>query len=212
MYDTEEANATRFKCDEKTFCENCWQVVSIIANMDLIRFEARNMGGNERYSLRFSIDGTDCRIREPIPFNEKWYSHKFKGPGIRYEIGVAINGPIVWVHGGFPCGEWNDLKIARDSVLELLDDGEKVIADGGYKGDGRIVTPNGLNDEIARIRSMCRARHENVNCLLKNFNVLSHRYRHKLSKHPMCFNAVANIVQADILMSNKLFTINQFNI
>ena len=73
-----------------------------------------------------SIDGTDCRIEEPSPFDEKWYSHKFKGPGIRYEVGVAINGNIVWVNGGYPCGQWNDLKIAQHTVLNLLDNGEKV--------------------------------------------------------------------------------------
>ena len=159
--------------------------------------------------MRMSIDGTDCRIMEPMPFNEKWYSHKFKGPGLRYEVGVALNGSIVWIHGGFPCGEWSDVKIARDAVLELLDEGEKVLADGGYKGDSRIVTPSGVNDQLSRIRSICRARHEAVNARLKNFNILSCRYRHALVKHPMCFYAVANIVQADLLINNRLFKVNE---
>ena len=73
--------------------------------------------------VRVSIDGTDCRIEEPSPFDEKWFSHKFKGPGVRYEIGIAVNGNIVWVHGGFLCGEWTDLKISQGAVLEVLDDG-----------------------------------------------------------------------------------------
>ena len=29
-----------------------------------------------------SIDGTDFRIQEPKPFSSKWFSKKFKGPGI----------------------------------------------------------------------------------------------------------------------------------
>ena len=45
-----------------------------------------------RISNKFyiSVDGTDCRIYEPEPFDTKWYSHKFNGPGLRYEIGVCI--------------------------------------------------------------------------------------------------------------------------
>jgi len=39
----------------------------------------------------FSVDGTDCQIQEPLLFNAKWYSHKFKGPGLRYEVGVCIS-------------------------------------------------------------------------------------------------------------------------
>ena len=132
--------------------------------------------------------------------SEKWFSHKFNGPGVRYKIGIAVNGNIDWVHGGFPSGEWTDLKISQDAVLEVLDDGEKVLADGGYRGDHRILTPNGLNNAISRIRCLMRARHETVNSRLKSFNVLSHRYRHNLSKHPLCFHAVANLVQVQLIL------------
>lgn len=65
-----------------------------------------------------TLDGTDCRIEEPRPFNKKWFSHKFKAAGNRYEIGLSIvNGDIVWASGGFPCGEWTDIKIAMDHYL-----------------------------------------------------------------------------------------------
>lgn len=45
------------------------------------------------------VDGTDCTIREPTVFNKKrWYSHKFNGPGVRYEIGLSIlSGSFIWV-------------------------------------------------------------------------------------------------------------------
>lgn len=36
------------------------------------------------------VDGTDFRIEEPKPFSSGWYSHKFNGPGVRYEVGLAI--------------------------------------------------------------------------------------------------------------------------
>ena len=37
-----------------------------------------------------SLDGTDFRILEPSPFDPKWYSHKFKGAGVRYEVGICL--------------------------------------------------------------------------------------------------------------------------
>ena len=35
-----------------------------------------------------SLDGTDFRIPEPTVFDPKWFSHKFNGPGLRYEIAL----------------------------------------------------------------------------------------------------------------------------
>ena len=62
---------------------------------------------------KVTVDGTDFRIQEPIPFNPKWYSYKFKGPGLRYEVAICIKtGWIVWVNGPFPAGEWPNRKIA----------------------------------------------------------------------------------------------------
>ena len=37
-----------------------------------------------------TLDGTDVSINEPSPFNNKWYSHKLNGPGLRYEVGICI--------------------------------------------------------------------------------------------------------------------------
>ena len=59
-----------------------------------------------------SVDGTDCMIQKPSPFSSKWWSHKFNGHGVRYEVGLGIqNGDIVWVNGTFTCGECPDIKI-----------------------------------------------------------------------------------------------------
>ena len=37
-----------------------------------------------------SVDGTDFLINEPKPFDNCWFSHKFRGPGLRYEVEVSI--------------------------------------------------------------------------------------------------------------------------
>lgn len=88
-------------------------------------------------------DGTDLKIREPQPFNKKWYSHKFKGPGVRYEIGLSIrNGDIVWTSGsgGFPCGDWADIKIARELYVHYAKN-EKTLENRGYIQFNRFKQP-----------------------------------------------------------------------
>ena len=100
-----------------------------------ISWEDCNKGGN--VGVRISVDGTDFRIEEPSPFNRRWYSHKYKGPGLRYEIGICIRtGFVVWINGPFPCGEWSDLKIFKAGMRHKLDGGEKVVADNGYPTQG----------------------------------------------------------------------------
>lgn len=63
------------------------------------------------HNCRVSVDGVDFRVREPQPFNPKWYSRKFNDPGLRHEVGLCImTGGIAWAHGPFPCGSYSDLK------------------------------------------------------------------------------------------------------
>lgn len=51
-----------------------------------------------------SVDLTDCTIQEPCLFLSGRFSHKFKEPGLMYDIGLTIETEqIVWAHGPFPC-------------------------------------------------------------------------------------------------------------
>jgi DDE superfamily endonuclease len=147
-----------------------------------------------------TIDGTDCPINEPSPFSPRWFSHKMNGPGLRYEVGVCIQtAHIVWVNGPYPCGSWNDYRISRDCLVWELTQGEKFVADGGYRDGGLYaVTPSGVNDEQERMNQLARARHETVNSLLKRWNVLRTAFRQRLEKHAMVFHAVAVITQIQI--------------
>lgn len=153
-----------------------------------------------------SVDGTDFRIREPYPFDKKWYSHKFKGPGLRYELGVSVStGRIVWAHGPFPCGSFSDLTIFKIAMKKALEHDEFVIADGGYRDEKCLK--RGSTDELSRKFSVIRARHETVNRRLKQFSVLSSRFRHPLSRHSVCFHAVCNLTALMIEHEEPLFNI-----
>jgi hypothetical protein len=177
-----------------------------------IVWENRNLGANNGCRARVTVDGTDFRIFEPIPFHVKWFSHKFNGPGLRYEIGISIQtGDIVWVHGPFRCGEWPDLRIAREALIYALDPGEMYLADGGYyDGNNWSDTPNGLNDYEQYQKSLARARHETANARFKMWGALRQIYRHKRESHWAVFNAIANITQLTIRNGEPLFQV-QYN-
>lgn len=59
-----------------------------------------------------TVDGTDMPCE--MLFDKRFYSHKFNGNGVRYEVGVCIaTGDIVWISGPFRCGV-NDLTGSRE--------------------------------------------------------------------------------------------------
>ena len=157
-----------------------------------------------------TVDGTDFRIQEPQPFSPQWYSHKFNGPGVRYEVGICIKtGWIVWVHGPFPCGTWPDLAIARNALIHELDPGEFYVADGGYRESfGWSDTPTGLHRLCDRTKALARARHETVNGRFKVFGALKQIYRHDLSLHSLVFRSIANITQVSLRTKSPLFSID----
>jgi DDE superfamily endonuclease len=157
---------------------------------------------------KISVDGTDFHIQEPRPFDRKWFSHKFKGPGVRYEVGVCLQtGDIVWTNGPFQCGSYPDGKIATEMGLDAaLDRGERYVCDGGYYGP-RADKPNGLNNADQYMKQVARSRHETVNARFKQFGVLAQVFRHQPEKHGIVFNAVAIITQLCLMYDQPLFQI-----
>lgn|GEM_PF-6123348 len=137
-------------------------------------------------------------------FNPKWFSHKFRGPGIRYEVGICIRtGHIVWAHGGVTCEEWPDLKLARDCFIHHLDPGEKALADGGYRDDNYFINPNG-NQKMKNIL----ARHETLNGRNKQFFSMQNRFRHDRFLHPLYFHAIVNVTQLLIENGEPLYSVD----
>jgi hypothetical protein len=150
-----------------------------------------------------SVDTTDCPIYEPWPFDTKWYCQKSNGPGVKYEVGVAITtGNIVWINGPM-IGSANDGTIFCNKLSGLLCDDEGVEVDGGYKGDAKLKSPSiGFASKDRKQKSIVRARHESINSRLKIFNILNIPFRHVgtdeeklMEKHGWCFTAIAVITQ-----------------
>ena len=157
-----------------------------------------------------SIDGVDFRIPEPTPWSSIWWSHKFNGPGLRYEIGICIaTGWIVAYNGPFECGSWSDLKIFRSRLKSLLGFGERVVADRGYRGDSRVCHPDSAkSDEHADQMNTARARHETINGRLKAWKSMKQIFRHSRDKHHLVFRAVLVIEQLKIMNGRPPFQVD----
>jgi len=164
------------------------------------------MGATGQHCL-ISVDGVDFEIPEPTPWSSIWWSHKFNGPGLRYELAICIaTGWIVAYNGPFECGSWPDLRIFRSRLKRLLGRSEKVVADRGYRGDPRVIIPDNARDE-AHLEEMnvARARHETVNGRLKTWKIMNTRIRFAKEKHHLVFRAVAVIEQIKIMNGRPPF-------
>jgi hypothetical protein len=156
------------------------------------------------------VDGVDCPIQEPYPFNEGIFSKKLNGPGYKYEIGVCIKtGDIVWVNGPFIAGRHDVTIFAEDGLKNALADDEAVEVDSGYQGDDQLKNPSVSQSRKDRIeKSRVRARHEIVNSWLKKFSVLDDVFRHNSKeKHQICFEAVAVITQLRFKFHGGLYDV-----
>lgn len=171
-----------------------------------IKLENRFKNSVPGQSCFVSLDGVDFEINEPIPFDRKWFSHKFRGAGLRYEMGICIrSGHIIWINGPYPCGEYNDLQIARDIYVHLINKNELTLADKGYKDKKYFIYPDNYTNN--RRHKEIMSRHETVNGRIKKFQVLFQKFRHPLYRHPLCVHAVVNLIQMSIEYENKLYSI-----
>jgi hypothetical protein len=165
--------------------------------------------GDTGQKCLITIDGVDFKIFEPKPFCSSWYSHKFRGPGIRYENGICIaTGFIVSFNGPFKCGAWPDLKIFKSLLKTRLGCGEKVVADRGYKGDLRICHPDMGTTEQQIAMGQARARHETVNGRIKNWVSMSRVFRHSRDKHHLLFCSVIVIEQIKMMNGKPAFQVD----
>jgi hypothetical protein len=129
---------------------------------------------------------------------------------LKYEVCVCIqSGNIVWVNGPFRGGE-HDITIARQALLDALDEDEMVEADGGYAGEQfYIKIPKDASSEEEKwMKQVTRSRHETANKRFKIFEILRTRFRHELEKHSSCFRAVVVITQLSIEHGAPLYSVN----
>ena len=145
LYKAEEAYRKMTNgVDATTFRKWSWLFVDEIAFLEarVILWENRRIDDILNDAM-CSVDGTDTILPNFKPRWKGWYSYKLNHGGSRWEVGLCIRtGEIVWIHGPFPAGRWNDIKIFRHAMKYHLDDHEKAEADDGYVGEPmKCLTP-----------------------------------------------------------------------
>jgi hypothetical protein len=160
-----------------------------------------------------SVDGTDFQM----PFlGRKFHSHKFKqGSGLRYEVALCIlTAELVWINGPYECGMWNDVSIFRNALISMLDEGERVEADDGYRGEApeHVKCPQSICnlqiDDLERMQAIVRRRQETINKRFKQWGILKQVFRGNLVYHGDIFRVIAIITQLAIENGEPLFAVD----
>lgn len=186
-----------------------WLTLFLLLFVCQINWQNRFMEDRGK-TCKVTVDGTDFRIQQQHPFSKKWYSYKFRGPAVRYEVAVCIQtGEIVWINGPYPPGRWNDVTIFKHKLIHLLSPGEKVEADDGYRGyPNKIRTPGMFfSQSDLRSKSRARGRHETVNKRFKQWGCLKQVFRHGVNDHYLVFASVAVCTQLCIENGEPLFAV-----
>ena len=152
-------------------------------------------------AAKVTVDGTDFPTLEYLPFNSARKSHKFDGPGLRYEVVLCIKtGWIVSINGPFLCGSWPDLRIARSKLHMMLSHGEYYLADLGYRAAYTpVITKNDVSPTDKLRMNWLMARHEQVNRRFKAWGILGNVFNFEEKKHKPVFYAIASITQIEIM-------------
>lgn len=98
-------------------------------------------------------------------------------------------------------------------MKHLLDTNERVEADDGYRGEDPLnaKVPASMvhvqDDQILRVRSIVRRRHETANKRIKQFDCLQEIFDHDVSLHGVFFHACVVLTQLAINNGNPLFPV-----
>ena len=147
-----------------------------------------------------------------LKYGKKYFTPKFRGSGLRYEVGLCIQtGDICSINGPFLCGRYNDLQIFRMGLMQELDNHEKVIADKIYGAEAphHVRAPGTMfalpeNEEMEKT---VRGRHEHVNRRFKQWGIMRDGFRHGLTLHQNAFRAVAVMTQLCIKNGEPLASV-----
>lgn len=152
-YPTEDVMESTLDISPRYISKMVWQYIGRVQAMKAEKIVwPDNLNDSDTWVL--TVDGTHCWIKEPnhpeFSQDRSKYSHKLNKAGKSYELGIALNGGIIWMNGPFDAGE-NDIAIFRKANglkerLEAL--GKKAIGDLGYRGEPKYVSfPNPLDSK-----------------------------------------------------------------
>ena len=222
-YDTEEVMASRWGFCEQYCRETVQEYVSRIRDLKPIVINFDDLAPSCRF---LAIDTVHVRCQEfRCDPSSKWYSHKFNGPGVAFEVvSDPVDGQIRWINGPVPAsthditilrgGQKRDKKNWERSALYFhVPNNVKLVGDSAYGGQPDKVTITrdahkpATKVLFARMKSMM----ETCFTRLKFFTCVIGPFRHgnsttdKLNKVKLAFEAAAVLVQFDCKNGRPLF-------
>ena len=169
--------------------------------------------GDLEYNTIFilTVDGVHFRTHESrMKPSSKKYSHKFSGPGLSYEIGIAIHeSRVVSIQGPFDASR-SDITTFRNSLMKEIPKGKRECGNSGCMGapDKILFYCEGHSKEMRRFINCVRARHENFNARIKNFRILAKCFcSNKKESHKLAFEAACVLIQYDMENGRPLMDI-----
>lgn len=201
-YQVETDIARNLGTDSKTLRGKVKQVIHLLSSSmsKVIHWQKRNCGSHPGEKFKITVDGTHFLIEEVYncdgTVNQGYWSHKFNGAGLAYEIALAIySDNIVWVNGPYRAG-MSDLKIFKEKgLVKLLSIAkERAVADGTYNHWAASQRGHGSHDWKSA-KNRFRARQETVNRRLKIFRCLQDRWRHDHELHGEVVRAICFLTQ-----------------
>lgn len=92
-----------------------------------LQVNKQNRVGDILWQNYISVDFTTVSIQEPVLFSSRQFSYKLQVTGLRNELGVGLNGNIVWVNSPFRPGDFNIAQIFREDLRNELLHNPKVL-------------------------------------------------------------------------------------
>ena len=223
LYDTEEVMAGRWGYGERYCRETVRDYATRIRDLKHLKISFRGIPNGCRF---LPVDTIHIRCQEfRCDPSSIWYSHKFHGPGVSFEVVMDPNlGKIRWINGPEPAsthditflrggtkGNMNTWK--RSSLYFHVPNNMKLVGDSAYAGQlDKVTTTMDAHKPttkllFARMRSMM----ESCFTRLRSYRILREAFRHgkstadKLHKIKIAFEAVAVLVQYDCENGHPLF-------
>ena len=166
----------------------------------------------------YSVDGTMFRMNEPrdpdFQKNPEWFNHKHRCAGWNVQVVLHIHKQQC-CHIQISKGKENDMaNLNLSGIFDHLPDGCKAIVDGGYAESHRKLSGyNQFDTELVKhYKARVKSRQETFNARLKIFQILKHKFEYGKEKFPVCFTAVAVLVQYMIEDTNPESANPLFNV
>ena len=226
LYEAEPIMAGRWKRGKKHCRETVRRYVQQIRKLKpyLINFDKLSP------DCKFApLDDTHVRCWEfRCDPSSIWWSHKFNGPGVGFEVvtNPTDKGLMMWASGPHPAAQ-HDLTYFRGgkkgkqkewkktSLYNTVPDGLRLVADSAYKGqfDKVTTTMDAHSSDTKELFARMKSMQETIFVRFKSFNVLTAGFRHgkntkdKMNKVGEAFDAVAVLIQLDIKNGHPLMDV-----